>query len=521
MTLFDNGDYLMVNLYALNQPGSLTFGGAVAVAGVLEQLSDMSVYESSLAVEHHAFFGLGRQGLEKYLLLLYQNAPIADSFEGETMSIMIDDADLTFKICPTHAGNVQALHQALPYTKPRTLGLATSAGCGDRLGLATPGHIRSARDTGLAPIFAQQSMRENARTFRTAQEVIDDATWGVFQEGWRQGHGADADHLKSPEHIDICVAAGYTFFTIDPGDHVNNEAHTAPAARLEEIVAALPWDALEITPQELSGRYLDKTFDLGDGVVLVFDHETLARAAGKYGRAIAHTAMMYRHLAGQTENFELEMSVDETETVTSAEEHFFVASELKRLGVEWVSLAPRYVGDFEKGVDYIGDLEAFEASFAVHATIARNVGPYKLSLHSGSDKFSIYPIAARVADGLVHLKTAGTSYLEALRAITEVKPELFRQILNLSIARYPEERATYHVSGELASVPDPDSLADSELAGLLDQFDARQVLHVTYGSALDAYGAELLMTLRENEETYYDVLERHFDKHLLPFTRVA
>ena len=87
--------------------------------------------------------------------------------------------------------------------------------------------------------------------------------------------------------------------------------------------------------------------------------------------------------------------MDETDTPTTHAEHIFVASELRRLGVRWASLAPRFVGRFEKGVDYIGDLAAFDADMRVHAAIARAFGPYKISLHSGSDKFSIYEIAAR------------------------------------------------------------------------------------------------------------------------------
>ena len=111
----------------------------------------------------------------------------------------------------------------------------------------------------------------------------------------------------------------------------------------------------------------------------------------------------------------MEVSVDETDTPTSQAEHVFIANELRRLGVRWVSLAPRYVGRFEKGVDYIGDLATFEEDFGGHAVIARAMGPYKLSLHTGSDKFSIYGIAAGLTNGLLHLKTAGTTYLEELR----------------------------------------------------------------------------------------------------------
>ena len=106
-----------------------------------------------------------------------------------------------------------------------------------------------------------------------------------------------------------------------------------------------------------------------------------------------HVAAMYNHLVQSAGKriFELEVSVDETEQPTSHAEHVYIASGLKRLGVKWVSLAPRFIGRFEKGVDYIGSVSAFENDIAGHAAIARQLGPYKLSLHSGSDKFSIYP----------------------------------------------------------------------------------------------------------------------------------
>jgi hypothetical protein len=369
---------------------------------------------------------------------------------------------------------------------------------------------------GIAPIYAQQSMRENERTGRTPQEVVDDAVWGMLQEGWRGPWGADADHLKTTRDIDLCVAAGYTLYTIDPGEHVDNEAHTAPMEVLVDKIHALPWASLSDTPEGLHERYLGRSFSVED-LTLEFDELMLARAAAKYGRALAHTVRMYRYLDAQTRGFELEMSVDETDTPTSIEEHLFIASELRRLGVQWVSLAPRYVGSFEKGVDYIGDLDEFEAEFIKHAAIARAFGPYKLSIHSGSDKFSIYPIVARHARGLVHLKTAGTSYLEALRAISDVDQAFFREILDIARERYPEDRATYHVSASLERVPDSASVPDDELTALLDQFDTREVLHVTFGSLLDRLGGRLLQWLDDNEEAHYAALETHFRRHLAPF----
>lgn len=107
------------------------------------------------------------------------------------------------------------------------LGLSTSAGFGDRLGRATVGHVRAlraalstARGRTIAPIFAQQSARENARTGRTPEQVLADATWGAFAAGWSGPVGADADHVKTIADIDACAAAGYTFYTIDPGEYV-------------------------------------------------------------------------------------------------------------------------------------------------------------------------------------------------------------------------------------------------------------------------------------------------------------
>jgi hypothetical protein len=506
-----------------------------SLAADLSRFGNLQVYPKSIVAVGEAIFFLGRKDVQKLLGIVFKDRnPIATDFVGEEQAISLEAQALTLKLCPTDQANAIALRATLPYTAPQILGLRKSVGCGDRLGLATPGHVRAVRQfSGIAPIFAQQSMRENARTGRTPQQVLDDATWGVFQEGWREGFGSDADHLKIIADIDLGLGAGYIQYTIDPGDHVDNRAHTAAYDALVKKVHTLPWGVLEDTLTDLKKRYMERTFDLGEGFELVFSAETLLRSAAKYGRALAHTVQMYRHLVSRMgdrspcseQGFELEVSVDETETPTSPHEHFFVSSELERLGVQWVSLAPRYIGRFEKGVDYIGDLTQFEVEFAKHVAIARHLGPYKLSLHSGSDKFSIYPIIAKHAGDLVHLKTAGTSYLEALRAIASIDPPLFREILAFAHERYDEDKATYHVSADPAKVPTPDQLADSELARVLDLFDGRQLLHVTFGSVLTARRADgsfrfrdrFYAALQGNEEAHYAALEAHFKKHLTPF----
>lgn len=422
-------------------------------------------------------------------------------------------------LCPLTPENAAALRRRLSWLNPVPLGLRTSAGFGDRLGQATPGHVQAVRGMGIAPIFAQQSVRENARTGRTPQQVLDDALWGVFQAGWREAWGADADHLKTPEVTAPFVAAGYSFYTVDPGDHVDNQAETDPLPVLREKTNALPWAELESSPRDLEQRFLGQKFNLGDPV-MVFDEAALFRAAAKYGRALAHIIRMYRHLKTQLggKTFDFEVSVDETDTPTAIHEHFFLASEMRRLGVEWVSLAPRFVGRFEKGVDYIGDLDALDRCLAGHAAVMHHFGGYKLSLHSGSDKFTVYPLAMQHAGGLVHLKTAGTSYLEALRVWAEVDPAEFRQVFDFARSRYATDRATYHVSADLGKVPAADF---PDLPSLLDQFDARQVLHVTFGSVLDQYGDRLHAMLRAHEERYDTRLEQHFARHLAPFIIAA
>ncbi len=484
------------------------------------------VYPQSQVEVDGICYALARSVGDRKVLIVRGNA---QGFEGERQGDAL--------ICPLTPANAAALRTRLPWLRPTLLGLQPSFGFGDRLGLATPGHVRAlwgmaALSQGVAalpqgvaslpqgvaslrPYFAQQSVRENARTRRTPQQVLDDAIWGLFQEGWRGLWGADADHLKTPEDVDAFAAAGYTLYTVDPGEYVDHAVNTASPAAVTEKVMALPWYTLEDMPEDMERRYVGRSFDLGD-FALTFDRPRLYRAAAKYGWAIAHTVQMYRHIAGRVgrDRFELEISVDETDTPTSPEEHWYIASELKRLGVRWVSLAPRFVGRFEKGVDYLGDPDTFAAEFARHVAIAQALGPYKISLHSGSDKLSIYPIIGQLGRGLVHVKTAGTSYLEALRTVAQVDPALFREILAFARTRYRTDRVSYHVSARLTRVPTPQSLDDAALLGLFEQFDVRQVLHVTFGSVLDRFGGRLLATLRVHEEAYYAHLEAHLKRHL-------
>ena len=119
---------------------------------------------------------------------------------------------------------------------PKSLGLQASFGFGDRTGLATAGHLEAIQRSGgdIAPIFAQQSIREMARTSRTPSDVMNDAMAAVDAFGWSDAHGADADHLKTREDIERTAAPGFTFFTIDPSDAVDQQADDYDEPTLRE-----------------------------------------------------------------------------------------------------------------------------------------------------------------------------------------------------------------------------------------------------------------------------------------------
>ena len=416
--------------------------------------------------------------------------------------------------------NAQALRSALPWLTPSRFGLHTSVGFGDRLGLATPGHVRALKTVGgpINPVFAQQSIREMGRCHRTPRNVLDDATWGAFQAGWTTPVGGDADHLEQLEDIDDTVAAGFVFYTLDPKAEVDPEAEHAEAAVIQQKVETLDWPSLDSDLATFRKSYVGHRIDL-EHEAIELDEESVVRAMAKYGPSLAHAMAMYRRLREKGIDCEVEFAVDETDYPTKPAEHVVVVSELHRLGMDFVSFAPRFVGRFEKGVEYIGDLDELQRDFEIHAEIARALGPYKLSLHSGSDKYSTYPLIAEATKGVVHLKTAGTSWAEALRVIAHNDPDLMREVLALALDSFEANRKSYHLSCDPTKIPtDP---TDDQVAQLMDRVDSRQVLHVGYGAILEEFGPRMYQVWNDNEEEHYRIIADHFVKHLTPFAPYA
>lgn len=409
------------------------------------------------------------------------------------------------------------------------LGLAPSFGFGDRLGTATPGHVAALRRSGagIAPIFPQQSIREMARTGRNPEGVMADALAGMARAGYDGITGADADHLKTPADVDATAAAGFTFFTIDPSDHVDAHADNYDESTLRAKFATV---ADEVDWFE---GYHGISVGLSTGTTIRLDEQACMRAAVKYGRALNHALSLADHIATtcnrQKRGHEVELSVDETEQPTTLAEHYIIADQCLKRGMALVSLAPRFIGDFEKGVDYKGDISTLEHSLADHNAVAEALGPYKLSLHSGSDKLSIYPALSRATRGRFHVKTAGTSYLEALRVVARCDEGLFRRVVDFARSHYDRDKATYHVSATRESAPPASAVGDlKELERLyLELWDevpagrgfmrpARQILHCTFGSVLTdpTLGPEVKGVVGRHADIYAEILEDHFSRHL-------
>ncbi len=479
----------------------------------------LTIYQNSVFKNDENYFLIAKEDTKKFLYVI---SAMGNDVFNEVSKFTAED--LIIKKCQLNHRNAEAIKKIFPFTNAVVVGLRNSFGYGDRLGLANPAHIRSLRyNEDFYPILAQQSIRELTRTERTADEVMDAAVWAVMQEGYTNGFGADADHLKTTADIEMMAEAGYKMFTFDPGDHVVNEADTMTESELEEYVAKHDYLHEEINVDD----YANKDFIIDNDLTLSPSKIDTLKAIVKYGASIKHIRTMFDHLKKTIPSgeFEVEVSVDETESVTSPFEHFFIANELKKNQVEIVSLAPRFIGDFEKGIDYKGDLELFKREYLKHIAIANYFGNYKISLHSGSDKFGVYRVIGSLNKGFTHVKTAGTSYLEALRVVAQTDKELFGEILDFARDNYEEQKKTYHVSADLNKVKSSELYSDDELVDLLNQDDARQVFHVTFGLVLTVkdnsgnyiYKNRILNCLNENEELHYKFLTEHFGKHLKPF----
>jgi hypothetical protein len=406
--------------------------------------------------------------------------------------------------------NAEVLRKLFPFTAPsRVLGKERSFGLGDRLGIATPGHIKLFEKYDAYPIFAQQSIRELTLTNRSYEDVLDAATFAVFREGFKKEWGADGDHLKTVNDVKYALSLGFTMITLDCSDHIRNDINA---------------DNAPVPPKKIVQKYIGKQFDIGKGIVLTFTEEELKIIYGIYGKAVLFAVDMYKRFFKHGKyNADFEISIDETSTPTTPLQHYFVARELIDCGVSFATIAPRFCGEFQKGVDYQGSLDQFNNEIKVHAIIARHF-KYKLSIHSGSDKFSVFPSIGTETHHVFHVKTAGTNWLEAMRVVAKVDHNLYKDIHKYALSVFEQASKYYHVTTNLDNIPNVDSLTNEELPKLFENNDARQLIHITYGFILNkknstnetdfTFRNRLYNLWQKHEDLYAQALFSHIGKHL-------
>lgn len=445
-----------------------------------------NAYSSSLAELPEGLLYMADLGEEDGLFFAGEHCPISGGAQVKPGLYRL----------PLDHETARQLWNLLPWTAPRqVLREERTIGTGDRLGIATLGHIRAVEGFDVLPVLAQQSMRELTLMGNTYDTVLDRVTFQVFQAGYRQGYGADGDHLKTAEEIRMAIGCGVSMITLDCSEHIHCERTSAPLTL------------------ELEERYLRQPLQL-PGTSLHFTKETLAQAQAVFRDAVGFAIQIYRDCI-QGKPVDLEISMDETDQSTTPEQHFFVANELRLAGVEFCTMAPRFYGEFQKGIDYIGDLSRFRQDAAAHAAIARHFG-YKLSIHSGSDKFSVFPILGELTGERFHAKTSGTSWLEALRIVAGEDRMLFREIYRYAQEVFQECSRYYHVSTDLSMVPDISTIEDAQLPELLSQDASRQLLHITYGKILGCpeFRRRLYHLWRNAREEYASLLDAHIGRHL-------
>jgi hypothetical protein len=482
----------------------------------------LKIYPRSFCSKNGLWYGLIRTSEGKKLVVWGERSRVLkDACKGNCHHQLS-----SLKVCNLSAENTESLMDLFPYTKPVSLRkYPMTIGTGDRVGLATPGHIRAIKKFQIYPVLAQQSVIENGQTGRDFIKVIQDAAWAVFQENYREGYGADGDHLRSLQEVKSALDAGVSMVTLDLSDRIDANALQEPK---ELIDAKFKEEIDEGDAQVVFHLFLDKEFIFKgtEGQFSIqFNQESVKRNTLLFYKALDFTEEVYEWIRFRKRNqgsIDFEISMDETPFPTSPENHFFFALELSHRGVHIQSLAPRFTGEFQEGIDCRGAREAFRRQFYQHVLIAQDYGNYKISVHSGSDKFSVFPDVGELSKGFLHLKTSGTSWLEAMRLIATGNPNLYREMHSFAVSRFEEASKLYHVSTDLSRIPNTEELSDEELPALLDQEDSRQLLHVTYGYLLNAkdgagrnlFRDQLTHTLTQYEEDYWSMLETYIEKHL-------
>ena len=369
-----------------------------------------------------------------------------------------------------------------------------------------------------------KSNREHQIVGSTPMDTRREADEAVRALGYQGSYFVDADHINM-NNVDRFIDAS-DFFTIDVADYIGRAADE---------------DSIRIFTEK-NLKYSGDLIIPGINETFAVKKDFIDKTARKYLFAAQEAGRIYRHIveSKKCDDFITEVSMDEVDSAQTPLEIFFILSALAMEGVPLQTIAPKFTGRFNKGVDYIGDTMQYAKEFkedlmvidyAIHE-FGLNEG-LKLSIHSGSDKFSIYPIMGSLLqqyDKGIHIKTAGTTWLEEIIGLSladEQALKLVKKIATTALGRIEELCAPYVTVIDInpLRLPTPDQI--SSWSGMdyaralrhnpcdeLYNPDFRQLIHVSYKIASEL-SKDYYPAIRRNRETIArEVKENLLGRHI-------
>ncbi|HCO95751.1 MAG TPA: hypothetical protein DIU00_17695 [Phycisphaerales bacterium] len=405
-----------------------------------------------------------------------------------------------------------------------------SFGIGDRFchqGKAQLSALMKANEQGLniTPVW-NKSHREHTIIGTTPADTRQEALDAVKALKWDGPYFVDADHI-GPGNVDQFIESS-DFFTLDVADFIGRPADKSDV------------DAFV----KKYGRYIGSLAVEGIERNLDVSEERIRAISGKFLLAVKQAGGIYRHIteAKGAGSFITEVSMDETDQPQTPVEMLFILAAIAEEGIPAQTIAPKFTGRFNKGVDYVGDVSAFAKEFeedlaVVHFAVSEFGLPenLKLSIHSGSDKFSIYgPIAGALKkfDAGLHIKTAGTTWLEELIGLAMAGGDglsIAKEVYAKALMRFGELCGPYAtvIDIDTAELPTPEQVDDwdgQSFASALrhDQScgqynpNFRQLLHVAYKIAAEM-GTRFTNALDRHEDIIaQNVAENIYERHVRP-----
>ncbi len=403
-----------------------------------------------------------------------------------------------------------------------------SFGVGDRFahqGKAQLNAMIKAKQLGIdiVPVW-NKSYREHSIVHTKPDSVRNEADTAVKELSWQNSYYVDADHINM-SNVDAFVDAS-DFFTIDVADYIGKQS---PAKDIEVFV-------------EKYKKYIGTLNIEGINEAIEITEELITKIASKVLLAVQQAGKLYRHIESKKGNgdFVTEVSMDETDLAQTPIEMFFILAAIADENIPAQTIAPKFTGRFNKGVDYVGDVAQFEKEFnedlAIIAFAIKEFGlpdNLKLSIHSGSDKFSIYaPInkAIKKFNAGLHLKTAGTTWLEeiiGLAAAGEQGLEIAKNIYENAYQRFDELCGPYATvididKAKLPSIDEVNSWTSPQFKNAVTHnlscpeynLNVRQLLHVGYKVASEM-GNKYIDALEKYEDIIAEhVTENIFERHI-------